>query len=710
MNFFAFSSLLTAVIPLFLSLIIISFGRSKIHRVWALCALAISIWGFGTYLVAGANSPKSALFGWRVAFSGALYISVFFYHTVCIFGNLSRKKTLFLVYAQAIFFHVLSITTDKVFTNWHIVFDSLYYNTATSWYFATATGWLVVVVLGHYELWKIYRESSSFRKIQTIYLLSGFFIGFVGGFLCLLPAFGINFYPSTSVSGALYALIVTYAIFKYRLMDVKVVITRVGIFVFVYALVLGIPFWIGYTTKSWFFATSLAAVLATFGPFVYGYLRRHAEQIILKEQHAYQQALRELSETMTHIRDLDKLIKTIATEVVELVKVKFVLIYVKDELHKTFRFKYGYPGKIQGNFLKSISLDSLLAKRLDSNKRPVFGEEAGVLENIGIETGMVVPLFAEDGLLGFMFLGPKQGDRVYTSDDVLVFETLSYSTSLAMENCRFWKEIEERQRFARVQEMNTFSYSLAHEIDNPMTIIIGQANLLKKFFLKEVVMPPEKQREAEEELGYILEAAWRVSGMVDAIQDLGQRSSGEFSLLKINEVVDSFCKLYLPIFRSSSVYFTKDVPEDLPYVRGVKAELMQILVIFSNNAIHAMLARRDKEKKASLKVELRDSEWIRISMTDNGYGITPEKLEIIFAPFVTSKASTEGTGMGLYNAKKIIERHKGRIWAESDGDDLGATFIVEVPIAKDVSPAELKGKEFKGRVLFGFEDGGENGK
>ncbi|MBI4981842.1 MAG: GAF domain-containing protein [Candidatus Omnitrophica bacterium] len=710
MNLFAIAGLSCGISCAVLAFVALIFGKLKVQRLLAYFNIAVAVWGFGCFFVGIASNQADAIFGWKFAHIGGAVVAVLFFHMICEFCGVHHKALLIFGYIQAVAFNLISWGLDIAVTKTRYVYG-LYYNVANFYVIFIIAVYVFLVSLSFFEVVKFFKKSKGIARVQSLYVMIGFAVGFIGGTSTFSPEFKIDLtYPFGNFGIVLYCLIVTYAILKHHVLDINVAVTRAGIFLVVNSLVLGIPFWIGYTTKSWFFATSLAAVLATFGPFVYGYLRRHAEQIILKEQHAYQQALRELSETMTHIRDLDKLIKTIATEVVELVKVKFVLIYVKDELHKSFRFKYGYPGKIQGNFLKSISLDSPLAKRLDSNKRPVFGEEAGVLENIGIETGMVVPLFAEDGLLGFMFLGPKQGDRVYTSDDVLVFETLSYSTSLAMENCRFWKEIEERQRFARVQEMNTFSYSLAHEIDNPMTIIIGQANLLKKFFLKEVVMPPEKQKEAEEELGYILEAAWRVSGMVDAIQDLGQRSSGEFSLLKINEVVDSFCKLYLPIFRSSSVYFTKDVPEDLPYVRGVKAELMQILVIFSNNAIHAMLARRDKEKKASLKVELRDSEWIRISMTDNGYGITPEKLEIIFAPFVTSKASTEGTGMGLYNAKKIIERHKGRIWAESDGDDLGATFIVEVPIAKDVSPAELKGKEFKGRVLFGFEDGGGNGK
>ncbi|MDD5513482.1 MAG: HAMP domain-containing sensor histidine kinase, partial [Candidatus Omnitrophica bacterium] len=90
---------------------------------------------------------------------------------------------------------------------------------------------------------------------------------------------------------------------------------------------------------------------------------------------------------------------------------------------------------------------------------------------------------------------------------------------------------------------------------------------------------------------------------------------------------------------------------------------------------------------------------VRISFGDNGYGIKKEMLEIIFTPFTTTKASSEGTGMGLYNAKKIVERHKGKIWAESQGPGKGAVFVIELPIAKDVNPQDLE-DQYKGKRVF----------
>jgi signal transduction histidine kinase len=282
---------------------------------------------------------------------------------------------------------------------------------------------------------------------------------------------------------------------------------------------------------------------------------------------------------------------------------------------------------------------------------------------------------------------------MYTADDVLVFETVSYSTSLAIENCHFWKEIEDRQRKARLQEMDTYSYSLAHEIDNPMQVVIGQADLLQKYMLKELNPPQERQQELKESFDYIIEAARRVSGMVKAIRDFGQVTTGELTPLKIEDVIESFAKLYYPQFKAKGVVFQKAIPEGLGFVHGEKPELMQVLVILANNAVHAMGYSR--EKKIILKAERLQNATIRISFKDTGSGIKKEMLPIIFAPFTTTKASTEGTGMGLYNAQKIINRHNGKIWVESEGEHRGSTFFIELPVAEDVNEENFQTEKKK---------------
>jgi signal transduction histidine kinase len=441
------------------------------------------------------------------------------------------------------------------------------------------------------------------------------------------------------------------------------------------------------------------AILATSGPFIYQYLRRHAEDIILKEQRRYQRALFDLSKTMSRIRDLDKLLRAIVLTVVDTVKLSFAGIYLKDEESRSYILKHYYPKEVKSRLQEFISFDSELIDAFYKERRPLINEELRFLPTIYAYTkdsGLVIPCFVEDDLLGFMALGPKLNNQIYTSDDILVFETLSYSTSLAIENSLFWKEIEDRQRKARLQEMDTYSYSLAHEIDNPMQIILGQAGFIKKEVFKELA-DEKKRKDIESSFDFILEAAQRVSGMVKAIRDFGSPTTGELKPLRVEDVVDSFCRLYFPQFKANGINLSKELGDNLGFIRGEKPELMQVLVILANNSIHAL--RYSKQKQITLKVEPSNQDTIRITFQDTGCGIKKDILPVIFSPFTTSKASSEGTGMGLYNAKRIIEKYKGRIWAESEGEDKGTAFFIELPITKDVNAEEFK-KEGRAKRLF----------
>jgi signal transduction histidine kinase len=480
-------------------------------------------------------------------------------------------------------------------------------------------------------------------------------------------------------------------------MNINVAFTRAGIFFVVYAFVLGLPFIIFYRTGSGIIATSLAVILATLGPLTYSYLRNRAENILFKERRRYQEILTNLSKRMVDIRDIEVLFKTITSIVVDAVKIKFAVIYLKEDGYKSFQLKSYYPQEAKLRFEELISLDNPIIGILNQRKKPLLGEEIGSKDKIDPELGLAIPCFGREGVLGFILLGAKENNQMYTNDDILSFENLSYATTLAIENCIFWKEIEDRQRKARLQEMDTFSYSLAHEIDNPMTIVYNLARFQKEHFLK-YITDPQERKVAEEACDIMMEGSGRVMSMVKAIRQFGQKATGELEPLNLQEVIEGFSRLYSPELKANCVQFLKEMPEEPIYVKGVAAELQQVLMIFAKNAIHAM--KISQEKKLTLKVTRINHTTVRIALSDTGYGIKKVNLQTIFAPFFTSKASTEGTGMGLHNAKGFILRHNGRIWAESEGEGKGSTFIIELPVIGDIKPENVKKEEGKTKWAF----------
>ncbi|MCM8797296.1 MAG: ATP-binding protein [Candidatus Omnitrophica bacterium] len=101
----------------------------------------------------------------------------------------------------------------------------------------------------------------------------------------------------------------------------------------------------------------------------------------------------------------------------------------------------------------------------------------------------------------------------------------------------------------------------------------------------------------------------------------------------------------------------------------------------------------ESKKEVSFKAYKIDSSILRIDFSDTGSGITKEMLEQLFLDFVTTKGSAEGTGLGLSISRRNIQKHNGKIWAESEGKNKGATFHIELPIANDLTEEEKQRAE-----------------
>ncbi len=675
--------------------------RVRLNQVFSAYSFSIAWWAlFSIPAILSADNQVGVIWC-RLFIIGPIFIPTLFLHFVLIFlkADDRHKRFLKICYLVSLFF-LFSNTTSFFIKAAEPKFVLRSYTVAGPifhfhvLFFVSVTVISILFLLDYFlGAIRLYDSSSYYRR-RISYLFWATLLGYAGGTPNYLLVYKVEvpfLNPFGTYLIALYGIALAHAILKYHLMDINIVLTRAGIFTVVYTLVLGVPFLLGYEYGLWKAATWIMLFLATVGPFIYRYLREKAENAMLKEQRRYQQALKHLSKEMTHMRDLEELLKTIVTTVVDTVKVDSAVFYVKDELYKNYKLKYHYSQGRDIKFQDSFPLDDAIVGLLYKFKRPISNEEAWQSDKVSLNYNVIIPCFMEDGLLGFLLLGSKPQNRMYTPDDMLVFETVSYSASLAIENCHFWKTIEDRQRKARLQEMDAYSYSLAHEIDNPMYTIIGQSKFLKEFLLDELNIPEEKRKELKDSLYFILDSAWRVSSMVKAIRDFGQPATGEHKPLRVCDVIESFSQLYFPRFKSNGISLVKDVRDGLNFIYGEKPELMQVLVILANNSIHAL--QLSKVKKIIIKAEVINQGWIRISFEDTGYGIKKEDLSIIFQSFVTTKASSEGTGMGLYDAKKIIERHKGVIWAESEGQGKGAVFFIDLPVASGIQSQELCEKE-----------------
>src|SRR3990167_10296726 len=150
MNLFAIAGLSTSIFCFILAMIALIYGRTKLHRLLMLFNFVVGIWGLGTFLVGMTTSASSALSAWKFANAGGIFISITFYHMVCVFAELQRKKTIIFAYLQGFVFLSLFFFTELAINRTRFIFNSIYYNDAT-WIFSLCILiWLVIACLSFY--------------------------------------------------------------------------------------------------------------------------------------------------------------------------------------------------------------------------------------------------------------------------------------------------------------------------------------------------------------------------------------------------------------------------------------------------------------------------------------------------------------------------------------------------------------------------------
>ncbi len=248
MNAFALSGLLTGLTSLAFGYFVYLKGRERaVNRLWFYFTLSVAVWGWGSMWIGLARTPADALLAWRLAFAcGVVWIPVLFAHFVHAFCELPRTRFFTATYVHGVLFVPFAFT-DLFFSDVRPVF-SFYYATPGYVFPYFVLWWLVTVAYSHLLLISTGSHRTGQKRTQVSYFLLATSIGYIFGALDYLPIFSVDLYPYGNFAIVLYPVIMTYAIVRYRLMDISVVLNK-GL---AYAIVLGIIV----------VATSIGAVLS----------------------------------------------------------------------------------------------------------------------------------------------------------------------------------------------------------------------------------------------------------------------------------------------------------------------------------------------------------------------------------------------------------------------------------------------------------------
>ena len=221
---------------------------------------------------------------------------------------------------------------------------------------------------------------------------------------------------------------------------------------------------------------------------------------------------------------------------------------------------------------------------------------------------------------------------------------------------------------------------VAHEINNPLTAVLGHAEMLDF---------EELSLAARESVEQIQAGAARVQSIVRNLQIFARQQRAGQSEVNLCDLIDRTLALKQPELSLDRIEVRKDFDSRLPTTWGDAGQLSQVLLNLIVNAQHAlrtceaprMLALRAWEDATAAVSDstAAATRHICLAVADNGPGITDDLLPHIFEPFFTTKPVGEGSGLGLSVCYGIIANHGGRIWAESEPGQ-GATFLIELPV------------------------------
>jgi PAS domain S-box-containing protein len=242
------------------------------------------------------------------------------------------------------------------------------------------------------------------------------------------------------------------------------------------------------------------------------------------------------------------------------------------------------------------------------------------------------------------------------------------------------KEVElevERQRdelahLSRVTLLGTLSGALAHELNQPLTAILSNAQAAQRFLAADSA----NFNEVRDILKDIVEDSRRASEVIHRLRELLKKGETQHQPLDLNELVQDTLRLAHTNLLRNRVTVHSELSRDLPAIHGDRVQLQQVLLNLVMNACSAMADRAPAERVLVVRTARWRGGGARLSVHDQGCGIQPSNLERIFDPFFTTWA--QGLGLGLTICRAIIVAHGGKLWGENNPEG-GASFHFTLP-------------------------------
>ncbi len=302
---------------------------------------------------------------------------------------------------------------------------------------------------------------------------------------------------------------------------------------------------------------------------------------------------------------------------------------------------------------------------------------------------MGVPLRVQNDVLGVLTLASTT-PNAYTKSDAARASAFAAYAALAVRNAELHQRTREhnaqlehalenlrltQQRLVQTERLlavGEMVAGVAHELNNPLTAILGFATLLQESGPDEV----------QQDIAPIVEGAQRARRIVKDLLTFAHQQQRVGDLIDLNVTIRRVVDVYSYLLRTNNIMPQLQLSPDLPAISGDGTALGQLLVNLINNACYAMSDWDDRRVLTISTAREDDANggWLVLVVADTGPGIAPADLAQIFEPFFTTKPTGAGTGLGLSICYGIAQQFGGHIAVESEPGS-GAQITVRLPVS-----------------------------
>jgi signal transduction histidine kinase len=575
------------------------------------------------------------------------------------------------------------------------------------------------------------KKFSGISKIQTYYVLLGLSLTALLGFTTniLIPLLGFQKAANLGPLSTFFLVgSFSYAIVKYRLMDIRVILGKTAVYFLSFLLVIGGSFLIIsfndiYLTKpiSFNVVGPLIIILAIFSfqP-IFRFFETFASKYFYYTFYSYQKVLTDLGYNLTKFLDLEKVTSLITKTLMDTMKLERTVILLRDSNTGEYKIQKNIGFKEENGI--SLVKDNFLTQHLKKTQKPLVYEELSLLlkdtdnkeekEKIKtlqnnmkrIEAVLCMPLLRKEEITGMIVLGSKISKDPYSREDIDLLSTLSSQASIAIENARLYDTVEdlsknlqrkvdeqtkelkeayqvEKKAHQQLKNLSRakdqFIMATQHHLRTPLTVMKGYSSMIIEGDYGKV------SKKAKEKLEYFQESTEKLIRLVNSFLDISQFQMGKKVLKKKKISLESIIKEIIKELRveakEKGITLKLKKPKEKIFLKADKDKLKESFYNIIDNAVKytekgsVTIEIKKKKNKALLKVQ------------DTGIGMTKEQARTLFSKIFergkeAQKAHGLGKGIGLYIASNIIKAHKGKVWADSKGKGKGSTFFVELPL------------------------------